>query len=184
VKNVIVGSLVGGLVLFVWGFLFWGLSSLPYSALSQAVPDDATAGQALMQYFPQSGAYYIPGPHNPLDQLKALHEAGPVAFVFFNREGKAKKPPSMLLTGYVHCVELALLVALGLRALGNALPAYGQRVRLVVMFGLASSLWGPIALIIWWYYPPGWQWWIAFEQFVSWLLLAFVLPKFVRAQAA
>ena len=183
-KNVVIGSLVGGLVLFIWGFLFWGLSGIPYTALSQAAPDDARAGQAMLEHFPQSGAYYIPGPHNPPDQLETLHEAGPVAFVFFNREGKALTPPSMLITGLLHQIVFALIIALGLHALGNALPGFGQRVRLIVTIGLASSLWAPVALVIWWYYPPTWQWWVAFEQFVGWVLIALVLAKFVRPKAA
>lgn len=183
-KNVVIGSLLGGLVLFIWGFLFWGLSPFAYSALSHAAPDDATAGQALMQHFPRTGTYYIPGPHNPPDQLKTLHEAGPVAFVFFNREGKPLMAPSVMITGFVHCIVLAFLVALALNSLGNALPGYGERVRLIVLVGLAASLWGPVAQIIWWYYPPAWQWWVAFEQFVAWVLLALVLARFVRPKAA
>lgn len=31
-KQSIIGAIVAGLVLFLWGFLYWGLNPLPYTA--------------------------------------------------------------------------------------------------------------------------------------------------------
>jgi hypothetical protein len=180
-KRILLGSLIAGAAVFVWGFLFWGVSGLPDSALSRTT-DDAAAGQALLNYFPETGSYYLPGPHNDADQLKALHESGPIAFVYFNREGKPLMSPILMLYGFMHGVLIAVLVGIALGMLGNALPTYGDRVKLVALFGLGSSIWIPLSDSIWWYFPLPWQLWKLAGEFTSWLVLGLVLAYFVRAK--
>jgi hypothetical protein len=177
--KVLIGAVVAGFALFVWGFLFWGISGVPISAMSKTA-DDAAAGQALLQHFPETGTYYIPGPQNPEDARRAMHEAGPIAFVYFNREGRPEMSASVLIVGFLHGVVFAFLVGFALHLLGTALPGYGDRVKLVAVVGLASSIWGPIGGIIWWYFPADWQLWVVVSDFVSWLILGLVLAYFVR----
>ncbi len=178
-KRILLGGLVAGIAVFVWGFLFWGVSGLPDSALSRTA-DDAAAGQALLQHFPETGSYYLPGPHNPAQQLESLHESGPLAFVYFNREGKPLMSPLLMVYGFLHGVVIGVLVGTALAMLGNALPAYGDRVKLVAVFGLASSIWMPLSDSIWWYFPLPWQLWKLAGEFTSWLVLGLVLAHFIR----
>lgn len=179
-RRVLLGSIVAGIAVFVWGFVFWGIGgSLPASSLSRT-SDDAAAGQALMQHLPQTGTYLIPGQYNPEELQKSLFEAGPVAMVFYNREGKPMMSGPQMAQGLLHSTVISFVIGLALFFLGNALPGYGDRVRLVAVMGLASAVMAPIANIIWWYYPAGWQLWNMLYQAVAWLVMGLVLAHFVR----
>ena len=70
-KQSIIGAIVAGLVLFLWGFLYWGLNPLPYTAWSQPT-NDAALGESLKQFLPDSGMYYVPGPHLGEDEATRL----------------------------------------------------------------------------------------------------------------
>lgn len=60
-KKTIIGVIVTTLVLFVWGFLFWGqvLHSIPYESWKQT-GDDGQAQEMLEKTFPETGTYYVP----------------------------------------------------------------------------------------------------------------------------
>lgn len=181
-SRVLIGAIVAGIAVFLWGFVFWGVSPLPYSSLSRTA-DDAAAGKVLMDHFPQTGTYFIPSQHNPPEVQKALFDAGPVAMVFFNREGKPMMSAMQMVQGLLHCIGISLIVALALFLLGSVAGSYGDRVRLVALMGLASALMAPIANIVWWYFPANWQLWNALYQAVAWLIMGLVLAHFVRPRA-
>ena len=48
-------------VLFVFGFLYWAVNPLPYSALNQ-VKSEGISQLTVAKLFPESGAYLIPSP--------------------------------------------------------------------------------------------------------------------------
>ena len=79
VKRQIIGVVLATLAVYMWGFLYWGASTIPYSAW-QATNDDAAAGKALLEHFPVSGTYYVPGMYVDEATRNELSEAGPVAF--------------------------------------------------------------------------------------------------------
>lgn len=180
--RILLGAVVAGIAVFLWGFIFWGVSPLPYSSLSRTA-DDAAAGRALMTNLPQTGTYFIPSQHNAPEVQEALFAAGPVAMIFFNREGKPMMSAMQMAQGLLHSIGIALIVAIALYLLGGGAPTYAERVRLVALVGLASALMIPIGNIIWWYYPASWQLWNALYQAVAWLIMALVLAHFVKPRA-
>ncbi len=56
----ILGISAAALAVYIWGFVFWGASGLPYSAW-QKVDDEVAVGQVLKKHFPRDGVYAIPG---------------------------------------------------------------------------------------------------------------------------
>jgi hypothetical protein len=182
-SRVLIGSVVSGIAVFLWGFVFWGISPLAYSSLSRTT-DDAAAGRALTDHLPQTGTYFIPGQHNPPDVQKSLFEAGPVAVIFFTREGKPMTSGIQMAQALLHSIAISLIVAIALFLLGDSTLGYGNRVRLIAIVGLASALMAPLAHMIWWYFPAGWQLWNALYQAVAWLIMGLVLAYFVRSRVA
>ena len=57
-KNMIIGAIVGGLILFVWQFISWGLADLHYSQMAHTSNQDAII-QVLEQNLDE-GSYFIP----------------------------------------------------------------------------------------------------------------------------
>ena len=68
-KNIL-GVILAALAMFTWGFIYWGASPLPYQSWKHT-NDDEAAGQALLEHFPESGTYYLPGFQN--DEKTTLH---------------------------------------------------------------------------------------------------------------
>src|SRR5580692_2872338 len=59
-KRTIIGVAIACVVLYVYGFLYWGMG--PYKTMIwKHTRDDAAAGAALREYFPENGIYLVPG---------------------------------------------------------------------------------------------------------------------------
>src|SRR5690606_3979537 len=75
-KNQLIGVVLATIAMFFWGFLYWGATTIPYGPLKASNGDEA-AQQALLEHFPTTGMYMIPGMHNDTDDLRRMYEAGP-----------------------------------------------------------------------------------------------------------
>jgi hypothetical protein len=177
-SKLILGSLLAALAMFVLGAVFW-MSPLPYGVFSQTA-DDQAAGQALLQHFPESGNYYVPGHYNDAAKLESLHSAGPVAFVALHREGGPAMDPKYLGLGFLQYFVVMLLAGSILRRVGSALPTYGSRVWLVTLIGVIVGILGDLALPIWWRAP--WPFFVVIAAYgvVSTMVGGLVLSKFVK----
>jgi hypothetical protein len=58
--RLIAGSFCVALVLWVWSTVFYVISPIPYMTMSKTA-DDLAAGQALLEHFPETGTYILPG---------------------------------------------------------------------------------------------------------------------------
>jgi len=111
-KKTIIGVIVTTLVLFVWGFLFWGqvLHSIPYESWKQT-GDDGQAQEMLKKTFPETGTYYVPGTaHLPLDRLSMIAR-GPVAMVHINHADDIPTQAESMIQGFLLNLVLVTLLA-------------------------------------------------------------------------
>src|SRR4051812_47393562 len=112
----IIGGLVGGLILFVVGFVFWGspLGEIPFNHAGDA--QSAAVQLSLAQNLTQTGtgAYVIPA-HQSAEGA-VLYARGPIATVYFNTMGYSPDDMSMLLPGLILALVSGLLMAFGLAA--------------------------------------------------------------------
>ena len=177
-KNLALGALLAAVVLFAWGFVFWGLIPTPGMHMH---PDEAALQQYLTESIPQSGAYYIPYPQDSQDaEAIARHEAGPHAFLFIRMEGESVMPPSMMIGGFLHMLITALLIGMLLRMLLPSLPTWRNRVLFVALVGVTVAFWSDFAWPIWWRTPWTFFAWMAVYDLVGWTLAGTVLARFVR----
>ena len=82
-------------VLFVFGFLYWAVNPLPYSALNQ-VKSEGISQLTVAKLFPESGAYLIPGP-GPKSQERL--EKGPAILLSIDHMPSAAGAPLDLFIG-------------------------------------------------------------------------------------
>ena len=138
-KNLVLGALLAAVVLFAWGFVFWGL--IPNSGVKMH-PDEAVLQQHLAESIPETGAYYVPYPAGAGDtESMARHEAGPIAFLFIRLEGRPLIPVSTMIGGFLHMLITALLIGMLLRMLLPSLPAWRDRVLFVaIVMGSSNRL--------------------------------------------
>ncbi|WP_156679523.1 hypothetical protein [Sphingomonas profundi] len=152
----IVGGLVGGLTLFVVGFLFW---ATPLSALAYSSVDDATNAQlqaALAQGLTRSGTgtYMIPWPAT--DRGTVLFGQGPVATIHFNISGFPIADPGAIVSGLILALITGLILAIGLSFAGPR--TFGERARVIVLLSLAITLYLSLSNPI--FNHHGWGYWI------------------------
>jgi len=175
----ILGVVVTTLAIFIYGFLFWGVNTLPYEAWQQT-PDDAAAQAMLREHFPTSGTYYIPGrQHSEADLLK-LSEQGPVGFVQIDVDGKPAFEPAVMIGGLIlNLVFVCLLV--GLFRITRA-TEFRDFARTSLVAGAAAVLLIDGGNIVWWAAPVGWQIWPAIYNFTTFLIAGHLLGIFMKTK--
>lgn len=151
------GGLVGGVIMFVMGFVFWAtpLGEIPYLRASE--PNNAALQIALAQALTPTGtgAYMIPA-HTNSAAGTVLYAQGPIAIVHYNIHGFPTDDMGMMLPGLLFAVISGLLMALGLSASGVA--SFAERARLVVCFALGVTIWTILAQPV--FHHFGWGYWI------------------------
>ena len=144
------GAVLTGLVLFVFGFIYWAANPLPYAAWND-VADPAEAQAAAAALFPEDGVYFLPGPTNDPEALKLL-ETGPSVYVTIDHTPVAGPDPLALGMGFLHNVFSALLLVFVLSGISGLVPRVSRAliVGIVAVFVINGSE------IIWWQQPMSW----------------------------
>lgn len=180
--RLIIAALVGGIVMFMWGFvshMYLGVES----DIKSIPNEDAVLAQMKAGGMNEPGIYFAPGmdmTRTPTDEQWAAFtkkaEAGPTAFIVYHPTGETPFSAKQLIIEFGSNVFAALIVAL---ILGWTSPSIAKRIAIATLIGLAG--WASIDISYWdWYRFPG-----SFisremiEQVFGWLLtgaaMAFIL---------
>jgi len=181
------GRIIGGIALstvivYFWGFLYWGASAIPYSSW-QETADDSAAGQALLEHFPESGVYYLPANGNAPELRSALYESGPTGFVILDVDGRPEFDTSIMAKGFALNGVVMVLFALLLHVCRAATPLYSDRLKLVSLVAAIAVLMINAGDIVWWAMPTNWEAAQIFYNFTAMTLGGSVVSYFVRPEA-
>lgn len=153
----ILGGLIGGVILFVVGFIFW---ATPLSEIAHKRTGDnesAAVQLALARNLTQAGGtgtYIIP--NSGTAQGTVLYGQGPVATVHFNTDGFPVDDMSMILVGFIFALVSGLIMAFGLSAVSDR--GFPAMARLVILFSLAVTTWTILAQPVFNHF--GWTYWV------------------------
>lgn len=178
----VIGGLVGGIIMFVIGFIFWAtpLGEIPFSKADEA--QNAAVQTALAQNLTASGtgAYSIPAHNSAAGAV--LYAKGPIATVHFNTRGYSPDDMSMILPGFILAVISGLLIAFGLAAVGGGGRSFASLAQLVVCVSLGFTVWEFLGSPIFNHF--GWGYWIyAFiAESVSLILAGLVIARWFMPQ--
>lgn len=169
-RPLLIGGIVGGIVVFIWGAVSWMV--LPWhDATLQKFSNEDVVAVTLDAYAPDPGVYVLaPG----MDESGRLAEDGEIGRVVF----AAIQPPmpsmnAAMLKNLLAQILAALLVTwLVLKA---ALPSFGQRVLLVLAFAAAASLVGIVPNWIWWGFSTGYTLVNIADLLIGWGLAGLVI---------
>ncbi len=180
----IIGVAIASVVLFFWGFLYWGMG--PYKTkIWKHTRDDAAAGAALREHFPENGTYLVPGFANDDATMESLSKKGPVALVHMIAvQGADSFDPMMMIKGFCLNLIVIALIAVLLQRLSPALPSYRDRVLFVALAGLAGTVLIDGGDIAWWHISWQWKLYQAFYSFSFWLIAGVILALFVTPKRA
>jgi hypothetical protein len=176
-KRLILGSVLAAVAMFLWGFLYWGVSSFPYRIMAPA-PGQQALAKTIGDALPASGVYLLPHPKVGSEQeMTKLFQAGPLVQINLQKQGMDPMQGSIFLWGFMHMLASSFLMALALRA---AVPlGFGGRLQLAVLAGLAGACYSNLGKPIWWHQTWSYHLMNFGFDLGSWLLAALVLAYFV-----
>ena len=167
----VIGGLVGGIILFVVGFIFWAtpLGELAYKNAPDQQGANVQLSMAQNLTPTGTGAYVIPA--NNTAAGAANYARGPIAIVHFNTSGFSPDDMAMILPGFILALVSGLLMAFGLAAVGGGGRSFSSTATLVVLFSLGFTIWTYLAHPVFNHF--GWGYWVyAFIAQTTALILA------------
>lgn len=170
------GGLLGGLALFLTGFVFWGtpLANIGYSSADPQVSTNLQA--ALAQGLTQTGTGVYLIPSTTTSEGTILYGKGPIAQIFFNTSGFPSLDTNALIGGLILALVVGVLIALALRLVPGDT---NTRVRATVAFSIAAVLWMHIGQPIFNHAPWSYFLYLAFSDFVGLVLAGLIAAKFM-----
>jgi hypothetical protein len=177
-RRLVLGSLVGGLAMWVVGFIFWGplLGWIPFSVTPDA---NAAAVQAALKAnlaATGSGTYAIPSTATTAGSV--MHAGGPVALVHFTNSGFPAMDTFALLWGLVLAVCCAFVGGLGLKLVAAELD-FGRRMQLVIFFAVAMAGYTELGQPVFNHAAWGYYLYAFVADVVTWIAAGAVLAMFI-----
>lgn len=143
-QRLVIGSLAAAVVMFVLGFVFFGMlfdyGLMPASPTAAMAVKDAMAAN-----LPATGTYMIPAD-------EAAWQAGPGALVKYVAAGGAPDMATAMIGGFIQMFVSALLLGFALTAVGGD---FGRQSRVVFWFSLAAAVFICLSNPIW--YGSDWK---------------------------
>jgi hypothetical protein len=189
-KRLALGSLLGGIVLFVWSAIAWIVIPWPGEPLRAFTSEDAVI-QAVKANAPRSGNYLLPiepkrTPGMTDEQYKAAGQAamdrmtrGPMIFSVVRLEpmGSTTRP---LVIQFLTQLVLALMASFLLLQTGRL--SYKGRVVFLTVLGVIIFVGGHVDEWNWWSFSNAYMLMQFGAIVIGWLLASFVIAAFVRGK--
>jgi hypothetical protein len=182
-KRVLIGGVVGGLVVFIWGAVSHMATPLGEMGIKE-IPDEAGVLTAIKERIKEPGLYFFPG----IDRKKTLTDleqkaweekikTGPSGIMVVTPSGGEAMSPRQLITELASNI-LAALVASYL--VSQVVGGYLKRVAFVALLGVFG--WLSISVSYWnWYgFPTDFSIAALAEEAVGWLLAGLVIAAIAK----
>jgi hypothetical protein len=136
--RVLIGSLVGGVAMFITGFIFWAtpLQYLGYSTANDA--QNAAVQLSLAQNLPHTGRYIVPNPMTPAGANG--YSRGPIASVDYNSGGYAPSDMTSMVGGFVQEVLVSLIIGLSLFGIASRVTDFASRSKVAIGLSAAATI--------------------------------------------
>jgi hypothetical protein len=181
--KILIGGVIGGLVLFFWGFVSHMLLPLGEMGMQSLRQEEGVAA-ALKNDVIEPGLYFLPGrdmSKKPTQEEMQAHmekvAKGPYAFMVVYPAGRdtslGKRLPIELGTNVV-CALLAAMIVSQLR------PGFFVRVACVTLIGVLASVMSDVPFWNWYGFPTDFTLAQLIEHSVGWLLAGIALAAIVR----
>ncbi len=181
--KVVVGGIVGGIVVFIWGAISHMATPLGTMGIRQ-VPHEDQVVAAMKESIHEPGFYFFPG----RDMSKSLSEPdtqayaaklrqGPSGVLVIRPDGSEGMSPRLLLTELGSCVVAAWLAAI---VLSQVRSGYSGRVLVVTLFGIFGFLSINVSYWNWFGFPADYTIAAALDEVIGWFLAGLVMAAIVR----
>jgi len=183
----LIGGVVGGIVLFLWGVLAW--VALPvHTPAIRNIQDEERVITVLRQTLDAKGMYLFPGishvngsPSAEAEKAwREKYQRGPVGMIMYDPNGSSPMMPMQMVVGLLLNMLSAMLVAWFLSRSTAITAPYIARVAYCGMFGIFLMLASHLISWNWLNEPSDWVAGLIIDDLVGWVLTGFVIATFVR----
>ena len=187
-KKVILGGIVAGVVMFVWGAVSHMILQLGDAGLSQ-LSDEEPVLAAIRAHVKEPGLYFYPGlpsEHPTPEQQKeweGKYRAGPAGLLLTVPTGGEAMPPSKLLIQLLTDVAIALLVGVLLVQANGWMSSFGSRVLFATLVGFTPFLAVNLPYWNWYGFPTVFTLAQMADRVIGFVLIGLVLAFFVKPYA-
>lgn len=143
-KRILLATLLGGLIIFVWGSIHHMLLPISSAEFSE-LPNENAVLEALTQNIPEPGEYFYPWidmgeQHSDaeMDAWNEKHRTGPVGILLYRPIGGEPMPPMMMVSEFLSNLFTALLLALIAASLTGTWIKRSMLLSLVGLFAAAA----------------------------------------------
>ncbi len=184
-KRVVIAGILGGVVIFLWGYLAHTVLGLGEVGLKELSNEQAVVG-ALRASTSEPGFYFFPGVGMTTgaspEQMRAAMQktaGGPYGIVIWHPSGAEYITPRRLGVQFGLNVVQALFAAI-LLSCATGLSSYVSRVGFVFLAGLLAALSTNIEYWNWYSFPSNYTLGYMATQIIGFLLAGFVVAGFVK----
>jgi len=174
----LLGVVLAGVATFMWGFAFWGATTIPYQVW-ESVPNDAATQAELARMFPKSGYYGIPSmANNSAEESASLLQSGAWAMINIDHNPPLPGDVTTMGLGLIHNIVVMFLLALLIKHL------HSNHLRTAILVGLTATVFHNLGDVIWWNYPLNWKGTLMLYDMGFWMVGGLVLSFFMRDSMA
>jgi hypothetical protein len=196
---IIVGTMMGGFLAFVWGMMAWMMIGIHDSSVRQ-IPNQEIIAQGLMRDGLKTGFYQypamqtMPGPDGKKEKFaskddeklgvahhSALHKQGPIFSIIYQEKGSEVMTGKVMFTGlFLNMVSAFIMCVILYCSLGIAVH-FWQRAMLVFLMAYQSA---SAHLLYWNWMQFPWDHTVAMvtDVMIGWILIGLLLAKLIAPQ--
>ena len=187
-KELLLGTILGGLIAFFWGAFSWMVLSWHDQTLF-AFSDEDKVAQVLLEQAGEDGVYVLPnfhqhkegaGPKEAEAQMHQRMRKGPFAFVSVRRGGTDPDMKEEMGFGLANQFLAAFLIILLLKKTSGL--SYWGRVGFVVLLAATASVLCHLPYYNWWGFPAHYTLIYVLELIIGWFLSGLVIAKVVACR--
>jgi hypothetical protein len=186
-KQIFIAGLVGGVILYFWGFLAWVVIPLHTPAIHTIANEDAVVS-SMNAGMSKKGVYMFPaqppkGNTAETEVWTKKMEKGPTGMVVYDPGGMAPMMPVQMVVGFINGVLCSMIAAWFLSRSTAANKSYFTKVAFCGALGIFISLTTHIVNWNWMNYPFEWTSGMVADAVISWTLVGLGIGKIVKGAA-
>ncbi|MBI5021314.1 MAG: hypothetical protein HZB59_07765 [Ignavibacteriales bacterium] len=183
-KQLLIAAFIGGVILFVWGWLSWSVIPIHNSSMKSIENEDAVISTMHVN-MTQEGVYVFPGmpatqDQAAMDEWTQKYRQGPIGMVIYNPEGSEPMMISQMIVGIIISIISSYLAAWFLSRSTAASSNYFARVAYCGMLGIFVSLVSHIVNWNWMGYPMDYTVSWIMDAVIGWMLAGFGIGAIIK----
>lgn len=186
-KQIIIGGIVGGITLFVWGVISWAAMDWHHATVQSHNGVNAVV-ENIEEHLPGTGVYYFPpmtfeqGDTEAMEAWVELHKTQPYGMVIYNATPGYPMSAMRLVRGFLVDIIASMMATILLVMALPSLGGYWTRVFYVLALGVFAIMSVHLVNHVSHDMPLSWTTGVALDATASWLFAGLVLGAIIRPQ--